>query len=300
MRGAYFFGYSKGEKPITKNIRVTDANGVIIGATYLKRAKGLVKHGRARFTDEHTLCLTRPPVGSPANNLYPEDNEMENILTNNEINKLTETFDDRGNGPRPEAKAKPAVAEAAKQDESGGGELTMEWIMTRFDMIMNDKAYFNHAIDAMKTIPLSKHGASDSIIAGIRAAIKEREETNRQLLSMLSMMYAQLNSKNPPPQFNPASFSIPPLNPIPPLPPTRPSNQTEQPSFSGMINAIRGIDWSELPDEIGEAICEAIECKSLKADNLKKMLDEIRSVDWDEVPDEVREAVAESFRRAIS
>ena len=44
-----------------KNIIVVDENGNEYEATYPKRAKGLVKNGRARFIDEHTICLACPP-----------------------------------------------------------------------------------------------------------------------------------------------------------------------------------------------------------------------------------------------
>ena len=44
-----------------KDVLVVDENNVIYGGTYPKRAKGLVKKGRARFIDEHTICMTRPP-----------------------------------------------------------------------------------------------------------------------------------------------------------------------------------------------------------------------------------------------
>lgn len=46
---------------MTKNIAVIDEQGNQYEATYLKRAKGLVKSGRARFVDEKTICLARPP-----------------------------------------------------------------------------------------------------------------------------------------------------------------------------------------------------------------------------------------------
>lgn len=46
---------------MTKNIAVIDEQGIKYEATYLKRAKGLVKSGRARFVDEKTICLARPP-----------------------------------------------------------------------------------------------------------------------------------------------------------------------------------------------------------------------------------------------
>ena len=44
-----------------KTVRVIDGQGNLLEATYPKRAKGLVKHGRARFIDEQTICLTCPP-----------------------------------------------------------------------------------------------------------------------------------------------------------------------------------------------------------------------------------------------
>lgn len=54
---------------MTKNISVVDPQGNVYEATYPKRAKGLVKKGRARFVDETTICLARPP--------YHTEDEME-------------------------------------------------------------------------------------------------------------------------------------------------------------------------------------------------------------------------------
>lgn len=48
----------KGETPITKNITVTDETGKIIGATYPRRARGLVKNGRALYVDDCTIRLS--------------------------------------------------------------------------------------------------------------------------------------------------------------------------------------------------------------------------------------------------
>ena len=44
-----------------KNIEVVDEAGNVYEPTWPKRAKGLVKHGRARFVDENRICLTCPP-----------------------------------------------------------------------------------------------------------------------------------------------------------------------------------------------------------------------------------------------
>ena len=56
--------------PIEKNIIVVDEQGNEYEATYPKRAKGLVKNGRARFIDENTICLACPP------NIELEDKTM--------------------------------------------------------------------------------------------------------------------------------------------------------------------------------------------------------------------------------
>ena len=44
-----------------KNIEVVDEAGNLYESTWPKRAKGLVKHGRARFVAENRICLTCPP-----------------------------------------------------------------------------------------------------------------------------------------------------------------------------------------------------------------------------------------------
>ena len=62
-----------------KNIIVVDEQGNEIGATYPKRAKGLVKKGRARFTDENKICLACPP------DKYTEDIKMKNEITKSRI-----------------------------------------------------------------------------------------------------------------------------------------------------------------------------------------------------------------------
>lgn len=56
-----------------KSISVVDPQGNQYEATYPKRAKGLVKKGRARFVDETTICLARPP--------YDTEDEMEENKT---------------------------------------------------------------------------------------------------------------------------------------------------------------------------------------------------------------------------
>lgn len=76
----------RGMTPIAKNIIVVDETGKEYEATYSKRAKGLVKSGRARFIEENKICLLCPPE------IELEDKTMsENKLTAREIfEKITE------------------------------------------------------------------------------------------------------------------------------------------------------------------------------------------------------------------
>ena len=63
-----------------KNVIVVDEQGNEYEATYPKRARGLVKNGRARFVDENKIFLACPP------DKFLEENIMEeNKLTAKEI-----------------------------------------------------------------------------------------------------------------------------------------------------------------------------------------------------------------------
>ncbi len=49
---------------MTKNVKVTDEFGRLIGTTYEKRAKGLVKNGRAIYVDDCTISMFTNPASS--------------------------------------------------------------------------------------------------------------------------------------------------------------------------------------------------------------------------------------------
>ncbi len=72
--------YKGGATPIEKNVIVVDEQGNEYEATYPKRAKGLVKNGRARFVDENKICLACPP-----DKILEEEKVEENKLTAREI-----------------------------------------------------------------------------------------------------------------------------------------------------------------------------------------------------------------------
>ena len=72
--------------PIEKNIIVVDENGKQYESTYLKRAKGLVKNGRAHFAEENKICLMRPPEN------YLEDKDMAEINKEKNNTKMSLEF----------------------------------------------------------------------------------------------------------------------------------------------------------------------------------------------------------------
>ena len=71
---------TRGATPIEKNVIVVDEQGNEYEATYPKRAKGLVKNGRARFVGENKICLASPP-----DKILEEIKMEQNKLTAREI-----------------------------------------------------------------------------------------------------------------------------------------------------------------------------------------------------------------------
>ena len=65
-----------------KTVIVIDEQGNKLESTYPKRAKGLIKNGRARVVDEDTICLVDLPK-----HIILEENKMNNNNINLEENK---------------------------------------------------------------------------------------------------------------------------------------------------------------------------------------------------------------------
>lgn len=156
----------RGEIPIEKNVKVVDEQGNEYEATYLKRAKGLVKHGRALFISEDTICLTRPP-----------DTDLEDMKMNTYRND-----------------------EVVFQQQISKAEtpvLTMEYVLTKINEIHENREVPLAAIEAIKSLVPNEApcdgGQSDvGRSNAIRAAVESREETNRKLLDFYEKMYDYL------------------------------------------------------------------------------------------------------------
>ena len=74
---------------IEKNIVVTDVDGNHIGTTYPKRARGLVKNGRAEYVSDREIRLKS--TRAPAVYTYTEDAKMSKVI---EFNTRDFKFED--------------------------------------------------------------------------------------------------------------------------------------------------------------------------------------------------------------
>lgn len=154
-----------GMRPIEKNISVTDELGNSYEATYIRRARGLVKKGRARFIDQNTICLARPPE------------ELEEIRMSDKIEN-------------------PVLPETPS-------ELTMHYVLSRIDRIIADTSYIHEALHSIREMNVNEGhmgGQGDSARGeAISHTVQSRETTNQQLLRLLEEMYNDLKEGQKPP-----------------------------------------------------------------------------------------------------
>ena len=156
---------ARGMIPIEKNIIVVDENGTVFESTWLKRANGLVKKGRARWLDERTICLACPPE-------QMEDNRMENM-------KQAETVEERVDD-----------TESAKQPDNKLGNLTIEGLLDRMDAIRKEMLFMNELLSTMENIT-NQGGEDDAghIAEATSQAFIARETTCQQQLRFLEKIY---------------------------------------------------------------------------------------------------------------
>lgn len=178
--------------PITKNIIVVDEHGANYGVTYLKRAKGLVKKGRARFIEENKICLACLP-----NNW--EDKDMKSFdmdsTAESSAEEATKAFEENSD---PIA-AEPIDSGEAKTQKP---ECSMEYILSSIDKIITDTQHIEEALNALQN--LNANGAGDianaSKAEAIGNVVKCRETTNQQLIRLLEKMYDDLKPKEMSPE----------------------------------------------------------------------------------------------------
>ena len=150
--------------PIIKNIRVIDEQGNEYEATYPKRAKGLIKSGRARFINDDVICLACPP----------DNINLEDIIMNNDNKNI---FNETMNGDYIFKSEAPE-------------NYTWEYALQQINKIANDTEYIKEAIQSIANTD------EDQALA-ISTVIKSREETNQKMIGFYQNMYNDLNPNKP-------------------------------------------------------------------------------------------------------
>ena len=151
-----------------KNVRVLDEAGHEYEATYTKRAKGLVKHGRARFADDsQTAIILACP---PDQNLILEDDTM------NEQNNNTELTENTG-------------AEA----------YTFEYALKQIELLTNQVDHIHLAISELGHLENEGTpcgGSAKSVAEGIADVVRCRETTAQKLIDFYAKMYEDLKPRS--------------------------------------------------------------------------------------------------------
>ena len=70
-------------------------------------------------------------------------------------------------------------------------EMTLEWVASKIDAIINDNAYI---ADAIKTLTLMDSDGHNSKAEAIHEVVQARESTNRETLKFLEKIYDGLKS----------------------------------------------------------------------------------------------------------
>ena len=171
----------KGATPIEKNVIVIDEQGNKYEATYPKRAKGLVKNGRARFVDENTICLC---LACPPNEIL-EDNEMSENIEKIENTNVAEN-----------EKAKAAVTETAKNAaENACEKYSIAYALDMIERIAVDTEHIHQAIatiGSMKNEGTPCGGSAQALAKAAADVVCYRETTSQKLIAFYEGMINDL------------------------------------------------------------------------------------------------------------
>ncbi len=173
--------------PIEKNIVVVDEQGNEYEATYPKRAKGLVKNGRARFIDENTICLACPPNVELEDKIMSENKKVDSIENNDPSN----------NNGTPVGVADAMANLFNSTAEQHSEKLTMDYLLSRLEEITLGQAFLTDAISELGKMKSGGPGdvGTQEQAKAVGEIIKAREATNQKLIALYEKMYEDLTSK---------------------------------------------------------------------------------------------------------
>ncbi len=177
-----------------KNIAVVDENGNEYEATYPKRAKGLVKKGRARFINESTICLACPPDNISEDSTMPKE---KNTYEDANAADISVTANDIIIDENVSASDLAESAEWETKTETAEDNITVREILKRIDDISTDGAFLTSAISDLASVQISGVGdiGAQEKARAFGEMVKAREETNRRLIDFYEKIYQDVKPK---------------------------------------------------------------------------------------------------------
>ncbi len=153
-----------------KQILVTDIYGNAYEPTYPKRAKGLVKKGRARWIGEDIVCLTCPPGEQEETHMMQYEHST--------------------------CAASPAPIDTAE-------------IFRELQKIREDTSHITLAMEKLEKVPTDVGDAAvcQDKIAAIYQVAEAREKTNQALIRLYETMLSRSQGAEDAPAEEPASTS---------------------------------------------------------------------------------------------
>lgn len=183
-----------------KNVTILDLLGNIIGTTYPKRAKGLIKSGRACFVDRETVRLTCPPEHF----MQKRQEDIAMSIENSKIITLTEetkTFDTQQAEKKETCKTQPQETEKEKPISENAKKLldagiSLQELLANLDAIRSDNGYINQALANLEKLPymapIAGAPIDTSVAARAEAAadiVKCKETTNQMMIKLYTQIY---------------------------------------------------------------------------------------------------------------
>ncbi len=172
-----------------KNVIVVDEQGNIYEATYPKRAKGLVKNGRARFVGENKICLACPPE-----NLM-EDNKMTDLKQNQEDEIISEAEKTAEEAAERIKAFENKSAELASDSSDSNGQYTLDYALKQLEKVREESNAF--ASKMMVFLGDSESGGpgdvgTQAIFEAQKALIENQNKIYQQSIDFYTKMISDL------------------------------------------------------------------------------------------------------------
>ncbi len=192
-------------------MRVVDEYGNEYEATYPKRAKGLVKKGRARFLDEHTICLACP-ANEISEELQMADTKKTTVQeTAAQESKQSVPMDKKTIKELFDLQEKIEQEKASRESTQSApmDGITVKDLLNYINMVRADNATVMDALQILSDMPNGDNADpySPGNTLGMEKAkaitdvVRCRETTNQKILAMYEKMYDDLIGRPDPNEF---------------------------------------------------------------------------------------------------